>query len=157
MHGYELHQRMSTELGFVWQISQSQAYAILSRLEKKGDVHGDTVSQLGSPAKYPLRLTSQGKQRFTEWLYLPSTCTPRHIRMEFITKLYFLSRINNGYLAQAIQSQRRVTQDRLHAITQSLQEMAPDDIFYRLSLSMRVRQLRSILEWLHDCESAFGQ
>lgn len=35
MHGYDLHRRMNEQLGHVWHLSQSQAYAILKRLETR--------------------------------------------------------------------------------------------------------------------------
>ena len=153
MHGYELHQRLSNELGFVWQVSQSQAYAILGRLETKGDIYSDPIQQTGLPVRHHLRLTPQGKQRFTEWLYLPSPCTPRHIRMEFVTKLYFLTHFNPNHLTTAIQSQRLAIQSRLYGLNQTLLTIAADDHFRHLSLSMRINQLNALMTWLNDCEN----
>ena len=39
-HGYDLYQQLITDLGQVWHLSQSQAYAILKRLETRGDIFG---------------------------------------------------------------------------------------------------------------------
>ncbi len=39
-HGYELHQKLTTELGQVWHLSQSQIYNILNRLEGKDYIRG---------------------------------------------------------------------------------------------------------------------
>src|SRR5690349_23848304 len=44
-HGYDLHQRFVTELGQVWHLSQSQAYAILKRLEQRGDISARVVER----------------------------------------------------------------------------------------------------------------
>ena len=41
MHGYELHQRLTKELGQIWHVSLSQAYNILKRLEHKNLIYGD--------------------------------------------------------------------------------------------------------------------
>ena len=39
-HGYDLHRRVMADLGEVWHLSQSQAYSILKRLEKQGEILG---------------------------------------------------------------------------------------------------------------------
>src|SRR5688572_6523858 len=67
-HGYDLHQRFVAELGHVWHMSQSQAYAILKRLEQRGDIKAHVVEQEKLPARQMLRITSQGRRRFNEWM-----------------------------------------------------------------------------------------
>jgi DNA-binding PadR family transcriptional regulator len=60
-HGYDLHQRFRVELGQVWHLSQSQAYAILKRLEQHGDISakltGET-SRTPDALPYPSRASS---------------------------------------------------------------------------------------------------
>src|SRR3972149_8731469 len=41
-HGYDLHQKFLKELGYVWHLSQSQAYAIFKRIEQKGYISTQT-------------------------------------------------------------------------------------------------------------------
>src|SRR5258706_4164905 len=60
-HGYDLHQRFIVELGHVWHLSQSQAYAILKRLEQRGDINAQIVEQNKLPARQMLRITAQGR------------------------------------------------------------------------------------------------
>ena len=50
-HGYNLHQHFLVELGHVWHLSQSQAYAILKRLENRGDISAHFVTQDKLPSQ----------------------------------------------------------------------------------------------------------
>ena len=59
-HGYELHRRLTEELGQVWHVSLSQTYNILTRLERQGYIAGKTFEQEKAPQParvfaYPLR------------------------------------------------------------------------------------------------------
>src|SRR5258707_2752526 len=87
-HGYDLHQRFIVELGHVWHLSQSQAYAILKRLEQRGDINAQIVEQNKLPARQMLRITAQGRRRFNEWME-DISANSRSIRLEFLTRLYF--------------------------------------------------------------------
>ncbi len=72
-HGYDLHRKVISDLGEVWHLSQSQAYATLKRLESQGDVSVEEILQEKLPARQLLRMTSQGRKRF--W----SGWTPRAV------------------------------------------------------------------------------
>lgn len=89
-HGYDLHRTVNTDLGHVWHLSQSQAYAILKRLEAQGDVSVEKIPQEKLPSRQLLQMTEQGRENFLNWLNAPSGGSTRAIRMEFITRLYFL-------------------------------------------------------------------
>ena len=88
-HGYDLHQRFVTELGNVWHLSQSQAYAILKRLENRGDISVRLVEQDKLPARQMLRITPRGVSVL--WIGSKTGCgsNARSIRLEFLTRLYF--------------------------------------------------------------------
>jgi DNA-binding PadR family transcriptional regulator len=88
-HGYDLHQRFTVELGHVWHLSQSQAYAILKRLVGHGDITSQVVEQEKLPSRQKLRITAQGRQRYFEWLKTGIATNSRSIRLEFLTRLYF--------------------------------------------------------------------
>jgi len=49
-HGYDLHRKVITDLGQVWHLSQSQAYAILKRLEAQGDISAEEIHQEKLPS-----------------------------------------------------------------------------------------------------------
>ncbi len=88
-HGYNLHQQVVSELGYVWHVSQSQTYSILKRLEAQGYISSTTIEQEKLPPRQLLKITAAGRRRFEEWLETPSGSSVRAIRVEFVTRLYF--------------------------------------------------------------------
>ena len=154
-HGYDLHQRFVVELGQVWHLSQSQAYAILKRLETRGDISAQVIEQEKLPARQLLRITDAGRQRFYEWLELGIGRTARSIRLEFLTRLYFtqLHRPENTpliYKAQAYEIE--VTIGRLESL---LEHLPSDQLFNRLSLDLRLQQMRLIENWMAEIRTQF--
>jgi PadR family transcriptional regulator AphA len=156
-HGYELHQKLTTELGQVWHLSQSQIYSILNRLEGKGFIEGKLQEQDKLPAKRLFVLTEPGKIRFQEWLSAPSRSSARAIRVEFITRLYFANDQDPRRALQLVATQIVDTQTRIQEL-QALQSSEPGDkIFNQMGLDLRIRQLNSILGWLTSCQEALAK
>ena len=149
-HGYELHQRLRTELGQVWHTSQSQTYNILNRLEAQGFITGMLQEQDKLPTRRQFTMTESGRQRFDTWLNSPSGCSVRAIRVEFITRLYFASAINTELAGQIIDIQEGEIRDGLGRLQNKL-ETNNEGIFNRLGLELRIRQLESIITWLDEC------
>jgi DNA-binding PadR family transcriptional regulator len=154
-HGYDLHQRFVTELGQVWHLSQSQAYTILKRLETRGDISGRVIEQEKLPARQMLHITEAGRRRFFEWLELGIGRTARSIRLEFLTRLYFtqLHRPENTlpiYKAQVAEIESTIA--RLESL---LEHLPPDQLFNRLSLDLRLQQMRLIQNWMAEIRTQF--
>lgn len=151
-HGYDLHRKVVTDLGQVWHLSQSQAYSILKRLETQGDVSAHEIAQKKLPSRQLLRMTAQGRNKFLKWLDAPSGGSTRAIRMEFITRLYFMKMYFPEKVAQAFDQQRSEAHTNIQRLEKMLAELPPEQIYNRMSLEMRLRQLKVVLEWLDDCE-----
>jgi DNA-binding PadR family transcriptional regulator len=151
-HGYDLHRKVNTDLGQVWHLSQSQAYAILKRLETRADISAEEIPQEKLPARQLLRMTTQGRKNFLDWLDAPSGGSTRAIRMEFITRLYFPKK-----LTQAFDQQRTEAETHIRRLEKMCAELPGEQIYNRLSLEMRLKQLRFVLEWLDDCQKYFLQ
>jgi DNA-binding PadR family transcriptional regulator len=155
IHGYDLHQRFVAELGQVWHVSQSQAYTILKRLENRGDISAQVIEQEKLPARQMLRITETGRRRFFEWLELGIGKTARSIRLEFLTRLYFtqLHRPENTvqiYEAQSAEIEATIT--RLESL---LEHLPPEQLFNRLSLDLRLQQMRLIQNWMAEIRTQF--
>jgi DNA-binding PadR family transcriptional regulator len=150
-HGYDLHRKVIRDLGQVWHLSQSQAYAILKRLEAQGDVSVEEIPQEKLPARQLLRMTAQGRQRFLEWLDAPSGGSTRAIRMEFVTRLYFLNMYMPEKLAASFERQRAEARGHIERLEQTRAELSGEQIFNKMSLDLRLKQLSSVLEWMDDC------
>jgi DNA-binding PadR family transcriptional regulator len=152
MHGYDLHRKVNTELGEVWHLSQSQAYSILKRLEIKGDISVEEIPQEKLPPRQMLHMTAKGHQRFVNWLDTPCGGSVRGIRMEFVTRLYFLGRMMPEKIPQAFDKQRVEAKRHLHRLERKYAELPADQTYNRMSLEMRLRELKVVLDWLEDCQ-----
>jgi DNA-binding PadR family transcriptional regulator len=154
-HGYDLHRKVITDLGQVWHLSQSQAYAILKRLETQGDISAKEIPQKKLPPRQLLHITAQGREKFLSWLDGSSGGSTRAIRMEFITRLYFLNLYFPEKLTQAFDQQRTEVETHIKRLKKICTELPEDQTYNRMSLKMRYRQLKLVLEWLDDCQQQF--
>ena len=154
-HGYDLHQRFVAELGQVWHLSQSQAYAILKRLEHRGDISAQVIEQEKLPARQVLRITDAGRRRFFEWLEFGIGRTARSIRLEFLTRLYFtqLHRPENTIHIYGVQCDE--IESTIAHLESLLEHLPPDQVFNRLSLDLRLQQMRLIQNWMAEIRTQF--
>ena len=154
-HGYDLHHRFTVELGHVWHMSQSQAYAILKRLEQRGDISSQVVEQEKLPARQKLRITAQGRQRFFEWLEMGIATNSRSIRLEFLTRLYFTQLHRPENLGQIYEAQTAEIESTIERLESLLEHLPPDQLYNRLSLDLRLQQMRLIQNWMAEIRTQF--
>jgi PadR family transcriptional regulator, regulatory protein AphA len=147
-HGYELYQKLVTELGEIWHCSLSQIYNILTRLEAQGYIEGKTQAQEKRPDKRELRLTAAGRERFEIWLAELSACSVRSIRTEFITRLYFLYTRSPQSAIQMMDAQIAALQKYLATLKSELHNIDEDQVFNHLGLLLRISQLETLITWL---------
>jgi DNA-binding PadR family transcriptional regulator len=150
-HGYDLHKRISNELGTIWQASQSQTYNILNRLEAKGFIEATYIDQEKLPARQLLHITEHGRQRFEEWLDSPTNSSVHAIRVEFITRLYFLKLYFPGKVEQAIDMQLEVVKAGLDLLDLHRKNISEEQSIEQLALDLRIKLLASLLDWLDEC------
>jgi PadR family transcriptional regulator, regulatory protein AphA len=154
-HGYDLHRLLVSELGQAWHVSQSQTYAILKRLETQGCISSTTVEQEKLPAIQYLTITPAGRRRFETWLEAPTGSSVRAIRLEFITRLYFTQKLAPEKIPSMLDAQTSEVQTTLARLEAGLAALPDSQTFNRLSLQLRIQQLRSIVDWLDECRQAF--
>ena len=150
-HGYELHRRLMDEFGFIWHVSQSQTYNILKRLEDQGYISSTTVEQEKLPPRQQLHLTDSGFHRFISWLETPTSCSVHAIRMEFITRLFFIQHFYPHNIIETIHNQSQEVQEGLVRLNETRIHVPKDQLFNQLALDLRIKLLRSILKWLDEC------
>jgi DNA-binding PadR family transcriptional regulator len=155
-HGYDLHQRLCTDLGQVWHVSQSQVYNILNRLEAQGYIVATLQEQEKLPARHRFRLTPAGRRHFDTWLHTPTGSSVRAIRVEFITRLYFACALDLELARELIDLQIDTVQTNLGRLQDMLVGLPQEQTFNHLGLELRVRQLTSILDWLAECRVTLG-
>ena len=154
-HGYDLHRKVISDLGQVWHLSQSQAYSILKRLEAQGSISVEEIPQEKLPPRQLLRMTEQGRKRFLDWLSAPSGGSTRAIRMEFVTRLYFLGQYSPERIMPAFDLQREEAKTHIRRLEKMRAALPTDQIYNRMSLDLRLKQLNTALEWLAECQQYF--
>jgi DNA-binding PadR family transcriptional regulator len=154
-HGYSLHQQLLTEFGYIWHVSQSYTYNILKRLEIQGYISSTTQEQEKLPARQLLQLSDSGRHRFEDWLHAPSGSSVRAIRVEFITRLYFAQKYFPDMLPPLHKAQSVEIKNALTRLVNDRKSIPSEQTFNRLSLELRIQELRSVRDWLIICRKAF--
>jgi PadR family transcriptional regulator AphA len=147
-HPYELHQEFSRELGRVWRIGQSHLYAYLKQLAESGLATVKTEAQPNRPARNVYHITPAGQETFLNWLHQP-TLHSRHIRLEFLARLYFFRRLSLPGLEQLVADQKALFQSRVESLDHTIAEV--EDEYWRLVLEFRRSETEAILRWLDRC------
>jgi DNA-binding PadR family transcriptional regulator len=155
-HGYDLHQRFTNELGNVWHLSQSQAYAILKRLENRGDISTRLVAQDKLPARQMLRITAAGRRHFMDWLGNGCGSNARSIRLEFLTRLYFSNLYTPENTTKIYTAQSAEIKNSIQHLEELLNYISPEQIYNRLSVDLRLRQMDLIQEWMMEIKTQFN-
>lgn len=155
-HGYELHQRLTRELGYIWGVSQSETYNILKRLAARGFIKSRIVAQEKLPPRNLLTLTPRGRTRFEAWLRAPAASSLRTVRLEFITRLYFARLTGLLDLPEMIDQQVAEVRASLRHLEAALVDMPLSETYNRLGLEYQILQRKSILDWLDDCRQTLN-
>jgi DNA-binding PadR family transcriptional regulator len=155
-HGYDLHQRFVSDLGYVWHMSQSQAYSILKRLEARGDVSARMSEQGKGPPRQELHITAAGRRRFLEWLEQGCGTNARSIRLELLTRLYF-AKLHRPVLARGILT-RQLDEigNNIARLQRASDALSPEQTYNRLSLELRLRQMQLIQTWVREIALVLG-
>jgi len=148
-HGYELHGYMSDRMNEFWQLSMSQIYALLKRLEREGCIISRQERQENRPAKKVFSLTQTGEKRFLSWVQSPVQHV-RDFRIEFMAKLFFIRELRLNLGDSLIDRQIEVLQQKRGGIEGSKEKMT--DTFERLLFSFKTAQSSAVLKWLHECK-----
>jgi DNA-binding PadR family transcriptional regulator len=145
---------METEFENIWHGSQSQTYNILNRLEAQGYINPTEVEQEKLPPRQLLYITEAGIQRFEAWLDKPTKPSVHAIRVEFISRLYFMQLYYPQKVPQMIKTQADVVADGLNRLEENLRNLPANQAFNRLALELRIKLLISVIDWLNDCGEA---
>lgn len=151
-HGYELLDcfRSTHQLGRVWNLSTSQIYAVLKRLEREAWISGHEIVSENAPARIEYTLTKSGEKRLFAWLNEPHPpASIRCIRVEFLSRLYIAQQLNVPTDA-VVRHQREACLAR-HAELSSERENAELGIDL-LALELHIGQLEAVLRWIERCE-----
>lgn len=147
-YGYDLAQHFEAggDLASVGRLGRSQLYALLRALEEKGLAHSSLVEGEGGPARRVFRLTEEGEQRFRTWVGKPVPSI-RGLRVEFLLKLYFLTRLRLPGREALLNAQRGILEGRLREL--EAEEECRSGVGPWV-VDLQVRLLRAGLEWIEE-------
>lgn len=150
-HGYALHRKLSQSkgLGIVWNLKQSQLYALLDKLEQRGYIEHTLEPQASRPPRKVYALTPEGEDALHAWLEEP-VAHGRDIRMEFLAKLYFARREGPNSVRRLLNAQRQICQNWLRL--QQASDGDQEEPYTWLVRQFRAGQIEAMLDWLNLCE-----
>lgn len=147
-HAYELSRVFDAELGQVWRVGRSHLYAHLGQLAAAGHATVRSESAGRRPARNVYSITPAGRAAFRAWLRQPSRHV-RHMRLEFLARLYFYQRQEARGLERLIRRQKEVLASRMVAARNAIRRCG--DAYERLVLEFRLAEMEAIDRWLDRC------
>jgi PadR family transcriptional regulator AphA len=151
-HGYDLYRQIThfDAISLVWNIKQSQLYALLDKLESDGLLKSTLVAGDSHLMKKNFSLTGAGIQTFKAWKTSPVD-HPREMRQEFLAKLYFCQKDGGEAGFELIEEQRSLCYEWLTSQQMDFAAAREDQHFERMVYQFRINQTQAILEWLDYC------
>jgi DNA-binding PadR family transcriptional regulator len=151
IHGYDLFKKLHSfeAIGLVWQIKQSQLYALLERLEAEGLVTSSIIPGDSHANRKQFHITSVGRQTFYAWRGSPVQ-HGRDIRMEFLAKLYFAINQDVQVTIDLIDEQHNHCLEWLADLQLSLEKTEESQEYERIVFGYRISQIQAILKWLEE-------
>jgi len=153
MHGYEIINFLQKSLGGSWYVSTSQLYTVLKRLEKIGLIKGSLKHQESRPSKRIFSVTQKGKEAFESWTKRPCEHV-RDMRVEFLTKLYFVRNHGLPWGKKLIDKQEELLRERQLSLV-SLRKKEKDP-YLRLICTFKLSTVRVWLTWLNKEARGFA-
>lgn len=158
-HGYLLLEAFNdpARLGRVWRLSTSQLYAVLKRLETRGEITGQQATSENAPPRTEYELTPAGAARLHLWLNEAApSASIRRVRVEFFSRLY-IAHLLALPTAPLIAHQRAAC---LHERGEWCARLAAEteaagQHFGTLAAELVIAQLDAVLGWLDRCETVF--
>jgi DNA-binding PadR family transcriptional regulator len=149
-HGYELLEHFRDGLSEVWNLSTSQLYAVLKRLENNGFIVGKELESDNAPRRTEYTVTDEGQRKLRCWLEDTSpSASIRRVRVEFLSRLYIARLLNLP--TQPIVFHQRASCKRSRAeLVAHLASLPPG--VGRLAVELHIAQLDAILNWIDRCE-----
>jgi DNA-binding PadR family transcriptional regulator len=151
-HGYEIMLFLDTALQSTWQVSSSQLYVLLKKLESQGLLKCSLKAQKTRPAKRVFSLTPAGKKGFLEWLRSPVEHV-RDLRIEFIAKLFFFHRHSLKGGEDLIKIQIELLEGLKKKIKRK--RAKEGDPFKKLVFEIKIITIEAWLQWLRKQATPF--
>ncbi|MEO1004246.1 MAG: PadR family transcriptional regulator [Cyanobacteria bacterium J06638_38] len=123
--GYDLWKKCSKTSRYFWQASQQQIYRELGKLEQKGAIASEVISQAGRPDKKLYQITEKGIEILKIWLLEPAK--PKAIREELLVKVIAAKLVPRSVILQEIERHRQIHTRQL-SIYQEIEQQNFSDV-----------------------------
>ena len=156
MSGYELNRNVDKSIANFWQISKSQVYGELSRLEELGLVQSTEVEQERLPDKRTYELTKAGAAALDGWLSAPGH-GPRRLRSGLLLKTFFARRMTADRFVQLLEEYRdqaEVERSYLAEVIERLDPELPETFYARATALYGLRQAETALSWIDEVQKS---
>jgi len=150
-HGYDLLSQFQSrdQLGRIWNMSTSQLYAVLKRLEDSGAIEGCQIEVEDAPPRVVYTITESGENQLTAWLLDPDPPTSIHrIRVLFLSRIY-IARLLDEPVDQILTRQKKVCEKQLQNLKNEREHV--NYLFESLTLDYIIGQLNAVISWLDHC------
>ena len=146
--GYDLKKLAESSVGYIWQPSKTQLYAVLRRLVTAGCATERDVPQRGRPDKRLFRATDAGRQTLARWLGRDEQESDPD-RSMLVLKLFFGEHGNRDDLVRQLGAFRSAYAARLATYEgmRDAPERGSSDHFTRLTLQYGIARARAAVEW----------
>jgi len=153
-HGYEVNRFLGETLLSTWQISTSQLYTLLKRLEKDGFLVSAIEAQDTRPSKRVFSITQEGETAFLEWVHSPAVHA-RDLRVEFLAKLFFFEHLSLKGADKLISAQTQSLESARNRLFH--QRKDEKDPYRDLVGSFKLATLEAWLSWLENEAAPYSQ
>jgi PadR family transcriptional regulator AphA len=149
--GYDLRKLAETSVGYIWQPSKTQLYAVLRRLVSAGCATERDVPQRGKPDKRLFRATDRGREVLRDWMGRDDEEDDPD-RSVFVLKLFFGRHGDRSALARQLARFRDLYAARLETYEAIWQGSYADvsDRFTRLTLRYGIVRARAAVAWADE-------
>lgn len=147
-HGYAVVEAFADpdRLGLIWDMSVSQVYKVLKRLEQTGLIAGTSVAVSAAPNRTEYRITQDGRAVLEAWLDEPNpSASIRYVRVVFLSRMY-AAQILQRPITDIVRRQIEQCDRKRAAIAADYSAARSDPA--RWALSLQLHQIDAVLIWL---------
>lgn len=149
MSGYDLGRAFAGSVAHFWHADRSQIYRTLARLEERGAIETETISQDGRPDRKLHSPTAAGEAELREWLDSP--LEPEQSKEPFLARLFFAEQLGADGVARLLEERRAQAEETLERL--SAIEIQGSGLGHELRVATRqngVQHARAEIAWLDE-------
>jgi DNA-binding PadR family transcriptional regulator len=147
-HGYTLKQRYDDRFSRTRPLAFGQVYAALTRFETKGWAEVAEVEVVDGPERKRYRITEDGVEAVTEWVYTPQQ--PTEFAMSNLYTRVSVALTSGRSAADVLDRQRVQHLARMRELTQERKTAAPAA---QLAITYELAHLDADLRWIEEAGS----